>query len=182
MEKVATNSMSGACVESEKRDIVADHDESLCWFCKRRPASDEAIHWVNLHRVLDRKQTYIVLGIEYKQRYVTTKTGVPRCCGCKSLHDKVGTAFGIVWLVCGLLAAAWVLKNPEVRQGSVLENIVRIAVGVPVLFALCAFPVYGVYFLVGVCWKSEGYACEHPSVKALTAAGWEAASKPGYKW
>ena len=182
MEKEAGNSISGACVEPDRGDIVADSDNPLCWFCKRRPASDEAIHWVNLYRVLGQQQTYIVFAIECKQRYVTTKAWVPRCSACRKLHDRVGAAFGIVWFLFGLLGAAWVVKNPEVWQGGVLENIVRIVVGVPVLFALCALPVGGVYLLASACWKSERYASEHPRVRALTADGWEVGDKPPYKW
>lgn len=157
-------------------------DDHICWFCKKRPAHEHAKHWVELYRVLERKQTYVVVGIEYKQKYTTSKTWVPRCSRCKAIHDWVGIFFGVVWLIVGIGASTWYLTDPSKRSASTVVNVFGGAIGVVMVFSMCGLALGAVYWFTSLFWKSEDTAADHPRVRALTAGGWGVGDKPPYKW
>jgi len=157
-------------------------DDSLCWFCKKRSATEGAKHEVDLYRVLERKSTYIVVGMQYKQRYEKTKTWVPRCELCKIIHDRVSMVFLVLWLILGTYATIWYFSQPDKRSDSVLVSIFGVVIAIVMIYFMCAVAVGFLYMFTNIFWKSEDKAEGHPRVKALTNEGWEVGDKPPYKW
>ena len=157
-------------------------DDSRCWFCKERPAVPAAKHELDLHRVLHRKSTYVVVGIQYKQQYETTKTWIPRCEPCKRTHDGVGMVFLVLWLILGTSATVWYLSQSDTTSNSMVVNIFGGAIAIVMAYFMSAILVGLLYIFTNIFWKSEEEANSHPRVKALTDHKWEIGDKPGYKW
>jgi hypothetical protein len=157
-------------------------DDSRCWFCKKRPAAPDAKHELDLYRVLHRKSTYVVVGIQYKQQYETTKTWVPRCESCMRIHNRVGMVFLVLWLILGTSATVWYLTQPDKTSNSIFVNIFGGAIAIVMAYFLSAIPVGFLYMFSNIFWKSEDEANSHHRVKALTDQKWEIGDKPPYKW
>jgi hypothetical protein len=157
-------------------------DDSQCWFCKKRPAVPDATHELDLHRVLHRKSTYVVVGIQYKQQYETTKTWVPRCESCKRIHNRVGVGFIVLWLILGTSVIAWYISQSDKTSNSMSVNVFGGAIAILITYFMSAIPVGLLYMFTNIFWNSEEEAYSHPRVKALRDQKWDIGGSPSYKW
>ena len=89
----------------------ADSIDSNCWFCKTGSAAQGSSHKVDLHRVLARKSSYVVVGVQYRQQYETTTSRVPRCARCQSVHENVGRIFLLVWIAIAIWGFIWLIRD-----------------------------------------------------------------------
>jgi hypothetical protein len=157
----------------------ADSIDPNCWFCKTGSAAQGSSHKVDLHRVLARKSSYVVVGVQYKQQYETTTSRVPRCARCKSVHENVGRIFSLVWIAIGIWGSIWLIRDSGKGYD---ESVWGALFGVATMFLVCAVPVGFARMLVNSLWKSEDYSSGHPRVRKLTSQGWEVGARPAYKW
>ena len=154
-----------------------EHNEETCWFCKSRPASPSAKHEVDLYRVLDRKATYIVVGMQYKQKYEKAKVAVPRCSQCQGIHDTIIYLGLGVWLTLGIWASIWIIGSSGKGYDSSLFGAL---LGIFLAFLVTGIPA-GIIMGIANCFGQD-QGNSHPNVEALVAEGWSVGNKPPYKW
>ncbi len=162
--------------------MVSNWDDSYCWFCKKRKASDSSKYEVDLFRIIDRKSTFFGMGIQYKQSYENTKTWVPRCKFCNKIHNYVSMIFLVFWLILGSIITIWYFKQPDKRADSILINIFGGGIAIVMIFFMCAVSIGFIFMVTNIFWNSEDEADKHPRVKALANENWQIGDKPTYKW
>jgi hypothetical protein len=157
-------------------------DDSICWFCRKRPADEDAAHEVELFQVLEREEKYIVVETDVRQRYTTSKASVPRCRRCRLFHDTVGTFSGFIWLALAFAGVGFhLLALPIALREYPLVDVFGLTVVLfPVFLATAFMTVTGLWYLSRL-WQWRDKAANHPSVKALTEQGWHIGRTPPFK-
>ncbi len=156
-------------------------DDSVCWFCKKRPADEDAAHEVEFFRVLEREEKYIVVETDVRQTYTTTKVSVPRCRQCRLFHDTVGTFSGYIWLALAFGSVFFHVIIAMTRHYLHIMNVFGVTVVLfPIYFATAFMTITALWYLSRL-WGWQDKVAEHPRVKALTEEGWHIGRTPPFK-
>ena len=165
-------------LEHVAKSLTEEWEDSKCWFCKSRAAEDDAQYSLDLYRVLECKKTYVGVGFSHKQKYETTKTWVPRCSKCQTVHDKNDTFFIATWLILFIVAIILMIFLGSKGEDT---SIVGLVFGIIMTGIVLIVVIGGIRDFTSRFWKSESYALEHPRVKKVIEQGWKEGTSPPYK-
>ena len=142
---------------NESLDIINTNleymrDYTICWFCKKRPAEDTAVHKVKMHGDVHRVGDQV--------QYRTLEWPVPRCGKCKSAH-RVHSVMSLIFLVVGGIVG-------------LVGGFIGVALGGGIG--------YGIGWLLGrlftIGFKPESFGNQFPLVKKAELEGWVLGEKP----
>ena len=142
-----------------------------CWFCNSRPAVQSASREVQMHRVLERTEQYVVIGIRHKVQFQKTTVRIPRCTHCENAQPKLErfgclTCLGIAALI---LVPVW---------ASEMQDAWKVVLSVAVMYA--AYKADGfvtrLYSPSGV--RTAQDIPTNPVVKLYSDDGWEIGDEP----
>jgi hypothetical protein len=173
-------------IENLEKSIINEWDDSICWFCKSRQASDIDNYEVDLYRILDYKKTYAILGFQHHTKYETTQIIIPRCARCNVIHKSIFGFLFVLWLILFLAITIFSIKTwtADTTKWD-LPTILGMGIGLIFMIFICALLISIAWSafqpIVNFFWKTESYACEYPQVKNLVKQGWEEGTKPPYK-
>lgn len=165
-------------------DITTKWDDTICWFCRKRAADNDAKYTVDLYRVISRKSTFVVFGTQYKQEYEKTNTWVPRCSSCSKKHARVFWFYFLLWFTFSTWASYKLFVETNIQRygASPFESMIDNVVGVFMLFFISLIPFTFLLYITNQLWNSEDKAYYHFRVTQLTNDGWEIGTSPAYKW
>jgi hypothetical protein len=139
-------------LETVKTNLEYVRDYTMCWFCKKRPGDDKAVHEVKMYGDVHRVGNQV--------QYRTLKLPVPRCGKCKSAH-KVHSVMSWPFMVLGGIVGL---------AGGFLGMAVGAGIGYGIGWIL------GRLFTIG--FKPESFGNQFPMVKKSELEGWTVGEKP----
>lgn len=146
-------------------DII---DRRTCWFCKRAPGAKNCPVAVGMHR-LDGLGGPDAEGRAEPGELQTIAVVVPRCAGCRAVHNRVsgrGCTFSLIGAGFGLaIGVAWGILDRSFLNG-LLAAVIAGALSNLVLSGL------GRIFIRTGGVKRMSHAARHPNVKEKQAEGW----------
>lgn len=156
-------------------DNVKKHGKDTCWFCKSRPSDENAKEEVELYRVQNLEQKYVVVAIKHTVEYEKTKVSVPRCLRCKDANDRI-LGIGItVWLILGVAASIWLIGYSNIGSQKEGYEFLGNIFGLILMFVFAGIPAG---LLMKVLGENKEGAEQYPDVINLKAQGWKIGAKP----
>ncbi len=144
-------------LDTVKTNLEYVRDYTRCWFCKKRPGDDKAVHEVKMYGD--------VRHVGNQVQYRTLKLPVPRCGKCKSAHKVHGVMKWLFAALGGLIG----LGGCESDVG-----LFTVPLGVGVGYGIGW--ILGRLFTIG--FKSELFGNQFPMVKKGELEGWTVGEKP----
>lgn len=161
--------------EAKENEIYAK-----CWFCKKAATHVESSATVDMYGNVTREWAPGGTKVKWQQN----KLKIPRCQGCKAVHDKTnsisGTFAGVGAVLAGLAAIGLFFSSGGSKKGS---DYAGLGCGGLVACAITALVFGGIGRMIGLMLspghvKRESIKTSFPSIKEAQELGWAIGTKP----